>query len=96
MAILNGDGSSVVETVFVPTLAGLDKGFGEAEIIGGLPVLDIASCFANWLFQKSSFFIFGVDWLPLFFIFSVAEPYRSFTRSAHVAPIGFREIQREK
>ena len=60
MAILNGDGSSVVETVFVPTLAGLDKGFGEAEIIGGLPVLDIASCFANWLFQKSSFFIWGL------------------------------------
>jgi hypothetical protein len=57
VAILNGDGSSVVETVFVPTLAGLDKGFGEAGVIGGLPVLDKTSCFANWLFQKSSFFI---------------------------------------
>jgi hypothetical protein len=66
LAILNGDGSSVVETVFVPTLAGLDKGFGEAEIIGGLPVLDIASCFANWLFQKSSFFMLEFDWVPLF------------------------------
>jgi len=66
VAILNGDGSSVVETVFVPTLAGLDKGFGEAGVIGGLPVLDKTSCFANWLFQKSSFFIWEFDWVPLF------------------------------
>jgi hypothetical protein len=66
LAILNGDGSSVVETVFVPTLAGLDKGFGEAGVIGGLPVLDKTSCFANWLFQKSSFFIWEFDWVPLF------------------------------
>ena len=94
--MLKGDGFSVVETVFALTLAEFDGGFDGAGIIGGLPVLDIASCFANWLFHKSSFFIFGVDWLPLFFIFSVAEPRRSFTRSAHVAPIGFREIQREK
>jgi hypothetical protein len=57
LAILNGDGSSVVEKVFVPTLAGFDGGFDGAGIIGGLPVLDIASCLANWLFQKSSFFI---------------------------------------
>jgi hypothetical protein len=64
VAILNGDGSSVVETVFVPTLAGLDKGFGEAGVIGGLPVLDKTSCFANWLFQKSSFFIWELNSFP--------------------------------
>jgi len=64
LAILNGDGSSVGETVFVPTLAGLDKGFGEAGVIGGLPVLDKTSCFANWLFQKSSFFIWELNGFP--------------------------------
>jgi hypothetical protein len=36
----------VAETVFVSTLAELDGGFGEAGVIGGLPVLD-TSCFAN-------------------------------------------------
>jgi hypothetical protein len=35
-------------------------------VIGGLPVLDTVSCFANWLFQKSSFFIWEFDWVPLF------------------------------
>jgi hypothetical protein len=77
-------------------LVGFDEGCVGAGVVGGLPALGTAPYFTNWFFQKSSFFIFGVDWLPLFFIFSVAEPYRSFTRSAHVAPIGFREIQREK
>ena len=64
--MLKGDGSSVVETVFALTLAEFDGGFDEAGIIGGLPVLDIASCFANWLFQKSSFFMLEFDWVPLF------------------------------
>ena len=62
--MLKGDGSSVGETVFVPTLAEFDGGFDGAGIIGGLPVLDIASCFANWLFQKSSFFIWELTGFP--------------------------------
>ena len=62
--MLKGDGSSVMETVFVPTLAEFDGGFDGAGIIGGLPVLDIASCFANWLFQKSSFFIWELNSFP--------------------------------
>jgi hypothetical protein len=40
----------VAETVFVSTLAEFDAGFGGAEVIEGLPVLEITSCFANWLF----------------------------------------------
>ena len=36
-------------------------GFGEAGIIGGLPALGTASCFANWFFQKSSFFIWELN-----------------------------------
>jgi hypothetical protein len=59
---LNGDGSSVVETVFVPTLAEFDGHIAEAG--GGLPVLDKTSCFANWLFQKSSFFIWELTGFP--------------------------------
>jgi len=59
--MLKGDGFSVVETVFALTLAEFDGGFDGAGIIGGLPVLDIASCFANWLFQKSSFFIWELN-----------------------------------
>jgi hypothetical protein len=66
LAVLNGDGSSVLETSFVPTLAEFDGGFDGAGIIDGLSVLEIAACFANWLFQKSSFFIWEFDWAPLF------------------------------
>ena len=74
--MLKGDGSSVMETVFVPTLAEFDGGFDGAGIIGGLPVLDIASCFANWLFQKSSFFIWEVGGVLHFFGFKASERFR--------------------
>jgi hypothetical protein len=56
----------VVETAFVSTLTGFTIGFGGAGVICGLPVLGAASCFTNWLFQKSSFFMLEFDWVPLF------------------------------
>jgi hypothetical protein len=57
LAIPEVDGSSVAEAAFVSTLMGFTAGFDGAGVICGLPVPGAASCFMNWLFQKSSFFI---------------------------------------
>ena len=67
----------MVETVFVPTLTGFNWGLGEVGVIGGLPVLDTVSCFANWLFQKSSFFIWEYELGSFVFTFRMSEESRS-------------------
>jgi len=64
LTILEVDSSSVVETAFDPTLTGFTIGFDGAGVICSLPVLGTASCFMNWLFQKSSFFIWELNSFP--------------------------------
>ena len=62
----------MVEMVFISVLAEWDS----AEAGGRLPVLDTA-CFANWLFQKSSFFIWELTGVLCRCLQKISEEFRS-------------------
>jgi hypothetical protein len=63
-SILEFNRPSVVETAFDITLAEFDRGFGEAGVAGGLPVLGIAPCFRKLTPPEIIVLQMGIKWVP--------------------------------